>query len=83
MVNAGEVRVEIIGRPGCHLCEAAEQVVAAVCAERGVGYRLLSIEDDPSLADEHAEYIPVILVDGKRHDFYRVDPARLAAALAE
>ena len=44
---------------------------------------MLSIEDDPSLADEHAEYIPVILVDGRRHDFYRVDPARLAAALAE
>ncbi len=82
-MNDGDVRVEIIGRPGCHLCEAAEQVVAAVCAKQGVGYRLLSIEDDPSLADEHAEYIPVILVDGKRHDFYRVDPARLTAALAD
>jgi glutaredoxin len=74
-------RVQIIGRRGCHLCEAAEEIVAAVCAERGVAHEVLSIDDDPRLADEYAEYIPVILVDGARHDFYRVDPLRLAAAL--
>lgn len=56
-------------------------MVAKVCAERGVAYRVLSIEDDPSLADQYAEFIPVVLVDGERHDFYRVDARRLAAAL--
>ncbi len=74
-------RVEIIGRPGCHLCEEAETVVAGVCAERGVAYRVVSIEDDPALADQYAEFIPVILVDGARHDFYRVDAVRLGEAL--
>ena len=76
-----EPRVVIIGRPGCHLCEEAERVVAAVCAERGLGYRVVSIEDDPRLADEFAEYIPVTLVDGRRHDFFRVDPVRLGEVL--
>jgi len=79
--GSNPIRVQIISRPGCHLCEAAEVVVAGVCAERGVGYEVLSIEDDHRLADEHAEYIPVILVDGARHDFYRVDATRLRAAL--
>lgn len=79
--QAREPRVVIIGRPGCHLCEEAERVVAAVCAERDLDYQVRSIEDDPRLADEFAEYIPVTLVDGRRHDFYRVDPTRLAAAL--
>ena len=79
--SASDVRVVIVGRPGCHLCEQAEATVAQVCATRGIGYRVLSIEDDPTLADEFAEYIPVVLVDGIRHDFFRVDPTRLAAAL--
>lgn len=80
-VGVHPVRVQIIGRPGCHLCEEAEAVVAQVCASRGAAYEVVSIEDDPALADQYAEYIPVIVVDGARHDFYRVDPARLAAAL--
>ena len=76
-----EPRVVLVGRFGCHLCEQAELVVAQVCRERGEAYRVVSIEDDPTLADRYAEYIPVILVDGEQHDFYRVDPVRLAAAL--
>jgi len=56
-------------------------VVAEVCARTGNHYEVLWIEDDPQLADEYAEFIPVVLVDGARHDFYRVDPQRLAAAL--
>lgn len=75
-------RVVIVGRPGCHLCEQAEHVVAEVCGQNDADYEVLSIEDDPALADEYAELIPVILVDGRRHDFYRVDPQRLTAALA-
>jgi hypothetical protein len=55
--------------------------VAQVCAPRSISYRVVSIEDDPALADQYAEYIPVTLVDGKQHDFYRVDAGRLAAAL--
>lgn len=76
-----EPRVVIIGRAGCHLCEEAEQVVKAVCRIRGIEYRVDSIDDDPALADQYAEFIPVTLVDGKRHDFFRVDATRLAAAL--
>jgi hypothetical protein len=74
-------RVEIIGKPDCHLCADAEAVVAAVCAELGADYVVRSILDDPVLADRYWEQIPVVLVDGRQHDFWRVDPARLRAAL--
>lgn len=74
-------RVLIIGRPGCHLCEEAERVVEQVCTPRGIRFAVVSIEDDPVLADRYAEYIPVTMIDGKQHDFYRVDPERLGAAL--
>jgi hypothetical protein len=75
-------RVTLIGKPDCHLCEDARAVIAAVCAETGEAYVELSILDDPELADQYWEQIPVTLVDGVQHDFWRVDPTRLRAALA-
>ena len=41
----------------------------------------LSILDDPELREQWAEQIPVTLVDGAQHDFWRVSPDRLRAAL--
>jgi hypothetical protein len=79
--GAAAPRVQLIGKPDCHLCEDAERVVEAVCAEMGERWERRSILDDPALADEYWELIPVVLVDGVRHDYWRIDPARLAAAL--
>jgi hypothetical protein len=73
--------VTLIGKPDCHLCDTARQIIEQVCAETGDTYVELSILDDPSLADEYWEQIPVTLVDGVQHDFWRVDAARLTAAL--
>lgn len=74
-------RVTLIGKPGCHLCDDARSVVETVCAETGTRWEEQSIEDDPALFDEHWERIPVVLVDGRPHDFWHVDAARLRAAL--
>jgi len=75
-------RVVLLGKPGCHLCDDARVVVARVCEELGVGWRELSILDDPELEARYWEQIPVTLVDGRQHDFWRVDEARLRATLA-
>jgi len=75
------VRVTLIGRPGCHLCDDAQIVIEQVCGELGVGWIKCSIDDDPELHDLYWEQIPVTLVDGRQHDLWRVDPARLRAAL--
>jgi len=77
-----EARVMLVGKPGCHLCDEAREVIAAVCADQGVDWVEVSILDDPDLADRYWEKIPVTLVDGVEHDFWRVDAARLRAALA-
>ena len=74
-------RVVLIGKPGCHLCDEARAVVAQVTAETGDEFEELSILDDPALNERYWEQIPVVLVDGRQHDFWRVDPARLRAAL--
>jgi hypothetical protein len=73
--------VTLIGKPDCHLCQEARVIVAHVCADLGESFVELSIQDDPELADLYWERIPVVLVDGLPHDFWRVDPKRLRAAL--
>ncbi len=74
-------RVTLYSRPGCHLCDDARAVIARVCADLGEGFAEISILDDPELAEKYAEEIPVTLVDGRQHDFWRVDETRLRAAL--
>jgi Glutaredoxin-like domain (DUF836) len=74
-------RITLIGKPGCHLCDDARVVIAKVAAELGVGWQELSIAEDPALAEEYWEQIPVTLVDGRQHDYWRVDEARLRQAL--
>ena len=74
-------RVTLVTRPGCHLCEAAREVVARVCADLGETWEELDMDADPALAARYAEEIPVTLVDGHQHDFWRVDETRLRRAL--
>jgi glutaredoxin len=75
-------RVLVLTRQGCHLCDEAIEVVAAVCAETGDFYATRDVDADPELVRRYTDQVPVIFVDGAQHDFWRVDPARLRAALA-
>ena len=74
-------RVRLYTKPGCHLCEEAEQVIARVCADLGTSYDAVDITSSPELMSAHGERIPVTFVDGRPHDFWRVDEARLRHAL--
>lgn len=75
-------RVTLYGKPGCHLCDDARAVIERVCADLGEEYAEISILDDPALLERYGEEIPVTLVDGRQHDFWRVSEQRLRAALA-
>lgn len=74
-------RVTLVGKPDCHLCDDARAVISQVCAELAIEWNELSILDDPELADEFWDRIPVTLIDDEVHDIYRVDPARLRSKL--
>jgi glutaredoxin len=73
--------VTLIGKPGCHLCDDARTVVATVCGELGVPWEERDITQEEELHQRYWEQIPVVLVDGEQHDFWRVRPERLRAAL--
>jgi len=80
-MDGSSERVVVYSKPGCHLCADAVVVVEAVCAELGVGWAERDISSDADLMRTYGEQIPVIFVDGKQHDFWRVNPDRLRTAL--
>jgi glutaredoxin len=75
-------RVVVYTKPGCHLCEDACTEVARIVGDLGVDWEPLDISGDEQLMREWGEYIPVIVVDGQVHGWFRVNEDRLRAALA-
>jgi len=72
----------LIGKPDCHLCDDALAVVEGVLAEYpAVALERRSILDDPVLLEKYHDEIPVLLIDGRVHNIWRIDPARLRTAL--
>lgn len=76
-------RVTLLGKPGCHLCDDARVVIERVTADVGVEFTEIDITTDPALQEKWWDQIPVTLVDGVQHDFWRVDEARLRKALTD
>ena len=74
-------RVTLYTRPGCHLCDDARLVIEAVCTELGESFSEVDIDSDPALRSRFSDEVPVTFVDGRQHDFWRVDPQRLRSAL--
>jgi glutaredoxin len=82
-IDEGTVpRTVLYGRAGCHLCEAARTVVAAVCGRLGEAYLERDVDADPALLAAYGDQVPVVTVDGVQVGFLRIDPDRLASRLA-
>ena len=74
-------RVTLITRAGCHLCDEASAVLRRLSAELGFGYSELDVDADPAMHAEYSDHVPVILVDGREHGYWRVEEPRLRKAL--
>jgi glutaredoxin len=75
------MRVLVYTKSGCHLCDDACAVVASVCGDAGAEWAAQDIASDDELMARWGEYVPVILVDGEVHDWFRADAERLRTAL--
>lgn len=74
-------RVTLLGKPGCHLCDDARAIIERVAGELGATWEERDITADEDDYAKYWEMIPVTFVDGVQLDFWRVDEARLRAAL--
>ena len=68
-------------RRNCHLCEVAKEVVESARNEADFEFEVVFIDGDAGLEKEYGEEVPVTLINGKRHDFFRVNRARFIEAV--
>jgi glutaredoxin len=74
-------KVTIYSRSGCHLCEIAIDRINSTLNELDFELDIKLIDDDIKLQEEFGEQVPVILIDGKAHDYWRVDLERFTKAI--
>ncbi len=73
--------VTVYSRHGCHLCELAIETLSMLDKELNFQIDVIYIEDNKELIDLYSDQIPVIHIDGKHHDFYKVDVERFRSSL--
>jgi glutaredoxin len=88
------IDLTLIGKSGCHLCDEARVTVNAVVGAfraeftgvaRHIQVNLVEhdILVDEDLWNKYSEEVPVLLINGKVHNYWRIDPVRLRGALDE
>jgi hypothetical protein len=70
-------RLTLITRVECHLCDVAKEAMARVAAAAGEEWREVDVDSDPQLQAEYSDRVPVVLLDGKEHGYWRVEEERL------
>lgn len=75
--TVAEPRITLLGRPRCHLCEYAREALERVRQATGVSWVEVDVDSDPELAYEYGGRVPVVLLDGQEHCWFRVEEERL------
>jgi hypothetical protein len=75
-------RLTLITRPGCHLCEVAETAMDKIAADTGEQWTRVDVTDSVELERDYGDRVPVVLLDGREHGYWRVEEERLLRDLA-
>ena len=73
--------VTVYSRHGCHLCEDAVNILEGLRTELDFELEIIYIDGNPELEKLYGEQVPVTLIGGEHHDFWRVDPVRFKSSL--
>lgn len=79
---SGPVRITLLTRADCHLCADARAALERVRAATGEAWHEVDVDSDGELAYEYGDRVPVLLLDGKEHGYWRVEETRLLRDLA-
>ena len=77
-----DARLTLITRPGCHLCDVAKDAMDRIATDTGEAWTEVDVESDPGLEAEYGDRVPVVLLDGREHGYWRVEEDRLRRDLA-
>ena len=70
-------RLTLLTRANCHLCDDARSALARIQQATGERWTEVDVDSSDELAYEYGERVPVVLLDGAEHGYWRVDEARL------
>ncbi len=73
------IRLRLLSRPGCHLCEEMRREVDALLTDEPHTWEEVDVDSDPELAARYGNSIPVLFVNDRLFALIRLP--RLAAAL--
>lgn len=74
--------ITLYGRPGCHLCDEAREVLLRIRADAPFTLEEVDIERDDDLLRRYLERIPVVSLNGEELFDYYVDEQALKRRLA-
>ena len=67
-------RLTLISRTGCHLCTEAEGVLDRIAPG---DWTRVDVDESIELQRDYGDRVPVVLLDGKEHGYWRVEEERL------
>lgn len=86
-MNAG-IKLELVTRQGCHLCDDAQDALAGVIARfsnehPSVSYTVetVDIDQNPEFLAKYSEEVPVLLLNDEQIAFFRIEADRVFAKL--
>ena len=74
--------VTVYSRSTCHLCDVALETLHGLQCEIEFELEKKLIDGDLELERQYGEQVPVILINGAMHDFFRVDPERFKNSIS-
>jgi len=76
-----KAKVIIFSRQNCHLCHEAEEIVREVLLEISFDLEVINIDGNAELESLYGEEVPVTMINGAKHDYFRVDKKRFSEAI--
>jgi glutaredoxin len=83
-----QLKLTMISRSGCHLCDVAEDALARVVGRFSaehpkVGYEIerLDVDQDQELLEKYSDEVPVLLLNGRQLAFLRIEEDRVFEAM--
>lgn len=74
-------KVTIYSRHGCHLCHVLKDEVVQIQKDLEFTIEIIYIDKNTELEEKYGEQVPVILIDGEIHDFFKLNEERFRKAL--
>lgn len=75
--------VELMVRTTCGSCERVREQITPVVQQAGCELIVRVVDEDPELAMEYGDRVPVVVIDDEEFACWEVDNEELAQALAD